>query len=215
VRTQATYVRGGYRGPSFTAGWYRGYRAWQPVRWRAGNVWTAPVWAPLAGYCGITAAPIVYDYGSNVVIENNAVYVDGESTVTAPEYAAQATEFANQGREAPVDKDEEWQPLGVFGLIQGEEKESTNIFQLAINKAGIVRGNYYNAVADQNHPVYGSLDRKSQRVAWSIGDKKTVVFETGLGNLTQEQTSVLVHYGNDQTKQMMLIRFEEPEGEAK
>jgi hypothetical protein len=114
-----------------------------------------------------------------------------------------------------VEKDEEWQPLGVFGLIQGEEKESSNIFQLAINKAGIVRGNYYNAVADQNSPVYGSLDRKSQRVAWSVGDKKTVVFETGLGNLTQEQTSVLVHYGNDRTQQMMLIRFQEPEGETK
>jgi hypothetical protein len=58
--------------------------------------------------------------------------------------------------------------------------------------------------------VYGSIDPKTQRVAWSAGDKKTVVFETGLNNLTQDQTTVLVHFGNDQTEQMMLVRLNEP-----
>ena len=47
-------------------------------------------------------------------------------------------------------------------------------------------------VADNNLPVYGSVDPQSQRAAWSIGKRKDVVFETGLNNLTQEQTSLLV-----------------------
>jgi hypothetical protein len=74
----------------------------------------------------------------------------------------------------------------------------------------VFRGNYYDAVADNTLPVYGSVDQKTQRVAWSIGDKKTIVFEAGLNNLTQEQSPVLVHYGKDRTQQMVLVRLEEP-----
>jgi hypothetical protein len=36
------------------------------------------------------------------------------------------------------------------------------------------------------------------------------VFEAGLNNLTQNETTVLVHYGKDRTQQMMLVRLEEP-----
>jgi hypothetical protein len=98
---------------------------------------------------------------------------------------------------------------GVFGLVQGE-KTAQHIFQLAVNQTGVVRGNYYDAVADNTLPVYGSVDRKTQRVAWSIGDKKTIVFETGLNNLTQQQTTLLAHYGKERTEEMALVRLEQP-----
>jgi hypothetical protein len=65
-------------------------------------------------------------------------------------------------------------------------------------------------VADNTLPVYGSVDPKTQRAAWSIGEKKDIVFETGLNNLTQEQTTLLVHYGKERTEQMVLVRLEEP-----
>jgi hypothetical protein len=74
LRTQGAYVRQWHGYPTFTTAWYRGYPgAWIAPRWRVANFWVAPVWASLAVYCGITAAPIVYDYGSNVVIENNNI----------------------------------------------------------------------------------------------------------------------------------------------
>jgi hypothetical protein len=101
-------------------------------------------------------------------------------------------------------------PLGVFGLVQGEEQVAENIFQLAINREGVVRCNYYDALADNNLKVYGSLDKKTQRVAWSVGEKKEVVFEAGLNNLTQLRTTILVHYGKERTLQMMLVRIEQP-----
>jgi hypothetical protein len=101
-------------------------------------------------------------------------------------------------------------PLGVFGLVQGEEQVAEYIFQLAINREGVVRGNYYDALADNNLKVYGSLDKKTQRVAWSVGEKKEVVFEAGLNNLTQLRTTILVHYGKERTLQMMLVRIEQP-----
>jgi hypothetical protein len=211
VRTQATWVRGGYYHGAFTTGWYGVHvNAWRPVRWVGPAIWVVPAWPAVSVYCGISGPPIVYDYGSNVVIEDDYVYVDGSQVASAQQYAEQATQFADAGRDATPAKEDEWQSLGVFGMVQGDEKTAQQIFQLAVNKDGVVRGNYYDAVADNTLPIYGSVDKKTQRVAWSIGEKKTTVFETGLQNLTEEQTTLLVHYGTERTQQMVLVRLEEP-----
>jgi hypothetical protein len=211
LRTNATYVRSGFHYSCFTPTWYRTPRvAWVAPRWVGPSLWIAPAWPAVAVYCGITAPPIVYDYGSTVVIENNNVYVNGDPVGSAEQYADQAFQFAQSGRTAKVSDNEDWQALGVFGMIQGEEKTAQHIFQLGVNRAGIGRGNYYNALADNTLPVHGKVDAKSQRVAWSIGEKKDIVFEAGLNNLTQEQTPVLVHLGKERTEQMVLVRHEEP-----
>jgi len=214
IGNRAAVVRRGYYGGMFTTGWYGIHtRAWRPARWVVPNFWVAPAWPAVSVFCGIPAQPILYDYGSNVVIENNYVYVNGDEVASAEDYAGQAEKIAARGRRIKPGEDDAWQPLGVFGLIQGEEKEAQNIFQLAVNKARVVRGNYYNAIADENLPVYGSVNRKSQRIAWSIGKKKKVVYETGLDNLTKDQTPVLVHYGKKRTQQMLLVRLDKPEKE--
>ncbi len=216
LRTRAGYVRTGFAYTAFTPAWYRVNRAvWVAPRWRVANVWVAPAWPAVAAWCGVVGAPLYYDYGSTVVINNNNLYVNGKETATADQYAEQAIALADRGRDARMPADEEWQPLGVFGLVQGDEPEAQHIFQLAVNKAGVVRGNYYDAVADNTLPVYGRVDRKTQRVAWSIGKKKTVVFEAGLNNLTREQTTVLVHHGKERTQQMVLVRLEEPRDGAR
>jgi hypothetical protein len=204
-------VRTGYNYRFFTPGWYNTHPvAWSTTRWVAGNLWTPCTYATLAGFVGLTAAPLYYDYGSTVVIQSDDVYINGEAVATAANYAAQAATIADLGRTArPVDTDA-WQPLGVFGLMQGDEQQAQRVFQLAINKAGVLRGNYHDAVADNTLPVYGSLDARTQRVCWTIGDKKDVVFETGLNNLTQDQSTVLVHFGQDTTQQMLLVRLQQP-----
>jgi hypothetical protein len=89
------------------------------------------------------------------------------------------------------------------------------VVQLALNKDGVLRGNYYNAVSDATTPVKGSLDKKTQRVAWTIGDKKDQVFETGLYNLTQDETTMLVHFGKDRTEQYKLFRVQQQQEEEK
>jgi hypothetical protein len=209
--TRGAYVRRGFVTPVFNTGWYRAHpAAWVAPRWRVANYWAAPAWASVAAYCGIAAAPIVYDYGATTVIENNYVYVNGEAVGDADQYAAQAAGFADRGQEAKPGPDQEWQPLGVFAVVREEEEQAQHVFQLAVDRSGIVRGNYFDALVDTTMPVYGSVDPQSQRVAWSVGDKKTVVFETGLNNLTLDETTVLVHYGNEQTVQMALVRLNEP-----
>ncbi|MFO0925679.1 MAG: hypothetical protein U0736_01405 [Gemmataceae bacterium] len=211
LRTQGTYVRTNFRyHAAFTPAWYRTYPgAWRAARWTAAAAWVPATWAVVSGYCNYPAFPAYYDYGTTVVYQGDTVYIDGEQVATAEQYAQQATQFADAGRAAsPSDRDE-WQSLGVFALVRGEEESSDKIVQLAVNKDGILRGNYYDAFADNTLPVYGSVDGKTQRAAWSIGDKKDVVFEAGIANLTRGETPVLVHYGKDNTQQFTLVRIEQ------
>jgi hypothetical protein len=215
---QAVAVRtgGGWGYTCFTPSWYRLHPVvWAPARWATPTFWVAPLWPALVSWCDVPETPVTYDYGSNVVINENNVFVDGTKTATAPQYAEQAITIADAGRKADAPAEEEWRPLGVFGLVQGQEEIAQNLFQLAINKAGVVRGNYYDALADNNLKVFGSLDRKTQRVCWSIGEKKDIVYEAGLNNLTKDETTVLVHYGKDRTRQMMLVRIEQPKDDTK
>jgi hypothetical protein len=215
LHTQGTYVRSGFRNYSaFTPAWYGRYPgAWRAARWAVGTAWATATWAAVSSYCNYPAAPSYYDYGTNVVYEGDTVYMDGEPANSAEQYAQQAIQISEAGRKALPAEKEEWQPLGVFALVRGEETASDKIFQLAVNKAGVIRGNYYDAFADSTLPVYGSVDREVQRAAWSIGEKKEVVFEAGIANLTQAEAPVLVHYGKDNTQQFTLVRIEKPQEE--
>jgi hypothetical protein len=211
MRAAAHVARSGYAYSVFTPNWYRTHTvAWTATRWVGPGIWVPPVWPAVATFVGVSAPPILYDYGSTVVIQNDTVYVNGESVGSAADYSAQATTIADTGRQVQPPADDQWQPLGVFGMIQPEDKVAQRIFQLAVNKSGVIRGNYYDSVADTTTPVYGSVDPKSQRAAWSIGDKKDIIFEAGLNNLTQNESTLLIHYGKERTQQMMLVRLEEP-----
>lgn len=212
IRTQGVAVRNGFTGYNyFNAGWYTAHPgAWRAAAWSAGAYWRGAPYASVATFCGYPPSPVVYDYGASVVYQDNQVFSNGEPVATAEEYAGQAADLATAGQAAKPADMEEWQPLGVFAMVQGEEKEATNIFQIAINKAGVIRGNYYNALTDATVPIYGSVDKKTQRAAWIIGEKKDTVYETGVGNLAQAETSMLVHVGKERTQQMTLIRLEPP-----
>ena len=83
------------------------------------------------------------------------------------------------------------------------------MFQFAVNKDGIIRGNYYDGLMDTTTPVYGSVDKKTQRAAWTIGKTNDRVFEAGIYNLTQDQTPVLVHLGTEKTEQLLLVRLKD------
>jgi hypothetical protein len=155
-----------------------------------------------------------YEYGDNVVYSGETVTFNGVTEIPAEQYVQQATDLASVGQEAKVDpKTEEFQPLGVFAMVGEGETKATNIFQLAVNKDGIIRGEYYNALTDTTEPVYGSVDKKTQRAAWTVADRKTPVYEAGIANLTKDETTMLVHFGKGKSQQFALVRIQQPEGE--
>ena len=213
IRSQGVYVRSActpYYG-CFNSGWYARYPgAWYAAAWGTAAAWQAASWSVLASTGGYPAQPVAYDYGSTVVYQDNSVYVNGDNVGTTADYSQQATDIAQTGKTADAAPDGNWTPLGVFAMVRGEEQTSDNVFQLAVNNDGILRGNYYNALTDTTETVYGAVDKKTQRAAWTVGDKKTPVYDAGIANLTEDQATMMVHYSNDREQQFTLFRIEQP-----
>jgi hypothetical protein len=181
--------------------------------------WRTATWAAVAGWTAGVAAdsaygdPIYYDYGENIYYEGDDVYVGGNKTATAEEYYQQASTLAEKAPEVTKQEGEDWMPLGVFALSKSNVADSNMVLQLAINKEGVISGTYYNTNTDAGRPIKGMLDKKSQRAAWTFADGKNtdIVMETGIYNLTQDQTEALVHFGNEKTQQWLMVRLKQPE----
>lgn len=214
---RAGYVRTGFGYYNcFNPAWYTAHPGcWAAAGWAAGAAWAAPSYSSVATYAGMPSDPPPdYDYGSTVVYQGDQVYVNGQPGGTAQQFADQATAIAGQGQTASPPPTDDWKPLGVFALVQGDDKTSNYIFQLAVNKDGIIRGNYYDGVQDTTTEVFGSIDKATRLAAWTVGKKKDRVFEAGLYNLTKPECPCLLHLGGQQTTQMMLVRVEQPKGDG-
>ncbi len=215
--TAAAAVRGNYNnwgiyGPI----WYTNYPgAWIAAGWTANAIWNAATWNTAAAYCGYAEQPpIYYDYGSNVVYEDNSVYLNGESLGTTDQYYEQAATLAASGANDTSVGDKangEWLPLGVFAFTRPENPTSDITIQLAVNPDGILRGNYTDTALKQNQVVQGSVDKQTQRAAFTVGENKTNIIETGLYNLTKDEAPCLVHVGKERTEQWLLVRMQNPE----
>jgi hypothetical protein len=154
---------------------------------------------------------VYYDYGNNVAYEDNSVYVNGDNVGTSQEYYSQATQIASTGAAADASSDGDWLPLGVFALTKPDQTKSDVSIQLAIDKQGVIRGNYTDTATEKNQLVQGSLDKQTQRVAFTVGENTKDVIETGLYNLTKDEAPCLIHFGSDKTEQWLLVRLRNPE----
>ena len=217
----------------YNGGWYGGrgwygnhFGAWWPGGWWGGFGWgmgagllTGLAWSDLAGWGGY-GAPVSYNYGTNVCYQDDGVYVQGERVGTAADYAQQAATLAAQGgADAKIAADDQWRPLGVFAMARSEETNPSTFLSLAIDKNGLLRGTYYDAVSDSTQNITGKVDKKTQKAAWTIGDKKTPVYEAGLTNLLGQQTTILVHRddgkaGDGKVEQMVLVRVDDKAGKG-
>jgi hypothetical protein len=102
-------------------------------------------------------------------------------------------------------------PLGVFALTQSDKTKSDVSLQLAVNKQGVIRGNSTDTESNKNQVIQGSVDKQTQRVAFTVGENTTNVVETGLYNLTKDEAPCLIHFGKDKTEQWLLVRIQKPD----
>ncbi len=226
LRVQGNYVRNNFNNyGTFNHDWYRHYpNAWWGNGYAAG-LWTAATWGALNNWFGQQWSPIPYDYGDNLTYVNNNVYLNDQPIATADDYYQSAAALAQMGEQANIPSQQptgnqvdpsnpKWLPLGVFEALREKEKTSTMMFQLAVNKAGIVRGNYFNTSDKVTQPLEGAVDKKTQRITWIVEDRKKIIFDTGLDNLTMNETPVLVHFGKDKTEQWVLVRLNQQSDDA-
>jgi hypothetical protein len=204
-------VAGGAAYPAYSPAMYGGYSgAWPPTNMMNPSLYNNPGYGAVAGQLGIAQQPAPYDYGGNVVTQPDAVYVNGDNVGTPQQYADQASRIAAAGNAQP-DQSTRWQPLGIFAMVEGGQTTSDDIFQLAVNAQGVLRGNYHDLKGNSVTPLAGAVDPKTQRAAWTIGGDQTPVYEAGIANLTRDQTTMLVHIGAGQPRQFALIRLQEPQ----
>ena len=205
----------------FTPGWCGAHAwGWCPAGYTAAAwanaAWDVPTAAALGSWIGSTSAYAPYDYGDNVTYQNDYVYYGTQPYATQQQYYRQAATIAASQPSVAADRSDEnakWLPLGVFGLVAEGQKTPSMVFQLAVDKAGVIRGNYYDQISDTTIPVTGAVDKKEQRVAWRVGKNKKMVIETALYNLTQKSSTALVHDGPDQTQQYALVQMKKPQGQ--
>jgi hypothetical protein len=150
---------------------------------------------------------------TNITYQGDTVYVNGQPSGSTQEYYQQAQNLAAKAQGPSgggEDPNEQWQALGVFSLAAPGQTQSDMLLQLAINQTGTVRGNYLNQLTNEKSQVFGSLDKQTQRISWTIGDNNQTVFDTSLADLTKDDSQILVHYGPTDTREMALIRMPAP-----
>jgi hypothetical protein len=190
---------------------YAGYPgAWTAPNMAAGSLYTNPGYGAMSGQLGMNAQPAPYDYGSNVVVQPDAVYVNGDQTGTPQQFEDQATQLANAGQGQP-DPNSQWVPMGVFAVVDPDSTGPKYSFQIAVNPQGLIRGNFHDVQKNQVQPISGSVDKQTQRAAWTVGSDKMPVYDAGIANLTKDSTTVLVHTGGGQSHQVTLARLQPPE----
>lgn len=158
---------------------------------------------------GAWAEPVYYDYGNTTTYQDGNVYQDGQQVASAEEYAQQAQQIAQTSVEE-TNETAEWMPLGVFAMVREKDSKPNMFLELAVSKKGTIAGTYSNTSSDSAQPVEGHVDKATQRAAWWIGNNQNNILETGIYNLTKEETPVLVHFGSQQTQTWLLVRLEEP-----
>jgi len=204
------YGIGGY-GMGGLGGWW-GYSPWlgnQPWNyWYGGTPWNS-----LAGNYGWNS-PYYYDYGpnGNVVYQGNQVLVNDQAVGTTADYAQSAASLAAVTPEE-MNAQHDWMPLGTFSVATSQEDTNpVRVAQLAYdNKEGLISGTIFNRESGNLYTIQGKVDPQTQRTAFTIGKDPNVVMETGLYNLTQNETPVLVHFGPTQTATYVFARLPEPD----
>jgi hypothetical protein len=176
--------------------------------------WTWATWNTAAAFMPWNwGTPVYYDYGygGNVYYEGDTVYI-GETPIDESTYEVAVAQLATNVPVVENPDQMEWLPLGVFAISKDGDNAVPNMFlQLAVSKEGIIAGTYQNKTTGKTESVEGMVDKDNQRAAWTIVGKNTPIMETGIANLTLNETNALLHFSDGQTQQWLMVRIEGPQ----
>ena len=179
-----------------------------------GDAWAAASLTSAAGWLGIAGISVDGDSATDTT-NNSDTNTDSSSQSTddavndepSTSDAGAAKRLAQSGS-VQIGKDVEFLPLGVYALAPPDHDEATAMLQLAVSKDGVVRGSYCDLVSNQGHKIQGAVDKKTERVAFTIGQQGTTVFETMLADLTSPEGEVSLHFPDGEASDWVLARFE-------
>lgn len=190
----------------FSPAWYAAHpAAWQLTHPYADEVVAATA-ASLATFLGAVAVDAAAS--DTVVVESSSQPASSE---TAPQ-STPAQNAAPTPSPAAVQRadDTEWLNVGVFSLAPAGQSDATRLVHLAVSKEGALRGNHYDLLSDDATLIVGSIDKKTLKAAWTIGEKGPAIFEAPLADLQKAKLPVQVRFADGKTSNWQLTKAATP-----
>ncbi len=190
--------------------YYHGHNYWHfhdNMNWWAVATWpTIGVW-----FSNRWESPIYYYYGDDGVVyySPNGSSYDLSPVPSSSSFIAKANAILRNMPKIDPSK-LEWMPLGIFSLETNRSNDNPNdYFTIAVSKEGIVGGAYVDPSTDEEQSLEGYVDQDSQRVVWRIIGQDLPIYETGIYNLTKDETTVLIHESSGRPQVGTLVRLQE------
>lgn len=184
---------------AFSSGWYaRHPDAWRPARAPA-DWWKAADAASVSAWLGqpVVRAGGAADPGQVANAGAAAVGADGLRSV-----------LVLQSGLGPEAAGSDWLPLGVFAVAPPGGGSAHNYQQLAIDRSGVIRGNFYDAISDAVLPITGSVDRDTLRASWTVGANGSR-FEAAVAAFSASPGMVTMSSGSG-SRDLELVRIHGP-----
>jgi hypothetical protein len=151
---------------AFTPDWYAKHpQAWRPAKssadwWKTADVATISAWLGKP----VTAAGTTADGGGAVATAGGVnASADGlQSVLVLP--------AGHQNAVGPADSD--WLPLGVFAVVPPgtpDTAQAHNYQQLAVDRQGTIKGNFFDTISGTVQPITGTVDRTALMASWTVG----------------------------------------------
>lgn len=169
--------------------------------------WRRAGWATAIGWAGYNwGTPYYYGYSDDGSwgYYDDASYYGGGSETSYSDQQAAITETADTADAA----DGEWLPLGMFALTSQEETaaDPNGYMQLSLSKDGTLSGYYHNSTTGESFELVGMVDKDTQLAAWQLTDSdNSPIVETGIFNLTKDETPARVHFADGRTQDVLLV----------
>ncbi len=174
--------------------------------WGVETTWPSlVVWLPWQ-----MSRPIYYYYGSDGMVYYSATEDFAYLTPVSSreQFVAEAARIANTQRPLPRSQSD-WLPLGMFALASDDESSAMpkRYISLAISKQGAVTGAYFDVANNEMLEIQGGIDPQNQRAAWKFVGRDWPIMESGLYNLTKEESTLLIHTSPRRTDTQLIIRL--------
>jgi len=86
----------------------------------------------------------------------------------------------------------EWLALGVFAPPVQPGAPPPSFQQIAVNKAGQIKGVMFDSKSNAIQPINGTVDLASRKMTWSVGPAGGLAFESSLDEITKPAPAVTV-----------------------
>lgn len=184
----------------FTASWYADHpNAWQVAHPHADAVAAASA-AGVAGWLGWAAVNDNYNDGYAYGTTYYNTYVENDSNDEDGDGVTETGEADDDESTASQNTDGDWLALGVYTVLSDSGEPTSRLLQLSVNRAGEIRGVYYDAISDSSQNLSGSLNENSQLAQWSLDSNPQITFRANLAELTQSEGTIEVDQPNGDTQ---------------